>query len=129
MATLGCCPQGRTLEQTPARRFCSFCGAAAPPWPLPAADPAEAPWTPAEERTLRKALADIWDGHLGLWGHPGSVIADRVVFGLRRRDWIAELLRRGWVADGATCIPRDTRKLGLTEVGLAVYREYEAGRR
>lgn len=80
-------------------------------------------WTGREERALRHVLRDIWDGHLGLWGETDGVEPDRVVTGLSGRDWVGELLRRGWVERQA----RDPRQLHLSQAGIDALREYVTG--
>lgn len=109
--------------------FCTACGAAlepAAPWTRPSEPhPDEARLTPDREHELVRALRDVEDGHLGLWGTPGDVIPDRVVSGrLHSVDWVGIMLHRGWVAPNA----QSAREvLVITEAGRLVLKEQWKG--
>ena len=108
------CACGQDLH--PSDRFCSACGAAAPEPP----GPASPDWAPLDQRTetaLLRVLADVDDGHVGLWGRPGEIVVDRPVAAvLRRLDWPQVMLDRGWVGpDRVTA----QRRLRITDTGRA----------
>lgn len=128
---ISCCPQAQQSPKGNRGRFCVFCGTATgladaelepaviPPDPDPTRD-----WDARAEHALAKALSDMWDGHLGLWGSTDNFRPDRLVSGLHGRDWIGELLRRGWVQRQA----KDVRQLHVAPSGLEVVRAFRAVR-
>jgi len=89
-------------ETSPCERFCSRCCAELPAYDL------TGPTTTYDEPiefALRHTLADVYDGHLGLWGvreaftRTGEILVDRQVTSrLAGVPWIVDMLRRGWIA-------------------------------
>ena len=113
------CPCGRTALLA-AASFCDQCGARLPE--LPHLDPSAVedphrwrePLSGRVECGLDRTLADVADGHIGLWGSPGRITIDRAEIdsALRGLDWVTVMLVRGWITEA-----RGHRVLVLTPAG------------
>lgn len=124
--SLACCG----TAPVPGARFCTQCGtplaSATTAWVAPEGPhPDEERVTAVTERELLRALRDIDDGHIGLYGTPEDAQPDRIVSApLSRLDWVGVMVARGWVAPPPW---GGLQALVITEEGRAVLAQRWSG--